>query len=53
MEETKFKNVDQSIKNNCNLILAKSQKEIYDISNFIAPEHLHTVSYTHLRAHET
>ena len=41
MEETKFKNVDQSIKNNCNLILAKSQKEIYDISNFIAPEHLH------------
>ena len=41
MEETKFKNVDQSIKNNCNLILAKSQKEIYEISNFIAPEHLH------------
>ncbi len=41
MEETKFKNVDQSIKNNCNLILANSQKEIYEISNFIAPEHLH------------
>ena len=41
MKETKFKNVDQSIKNNCNLILAKSQKEIYEISNFIAPEHLH------------
>ncbi len=41
MEETKFKNVDQSIKNNCNLILAKSQREIYEISNFIAPEHLH------------
>ncbi len=41
MEETKFKNVDQSIKNNCNLILAKSQKDIYEISNFIAPEHLH------------
>ncbi len=41
MEETKFKNVNQSIKNNCNLILAKSQKEIYEISNFIAPEHLH------------
>ncbi len=40
-EDTKFKNVDQSIKNNCNLILAKSQKEIYEISNFIAPEHLH------------
>ncbi len=41
MEETNFKNVDQSIKNNCYLILAKSQKEIYEISNFIAPEHLH------------
>ncbi len=41
MKETKLKNVDQSINNNCNLILAKSQKEIYDISNFIAPEHLH------------
>ena len=41
MAEIKFKNVDQSIKNNCNLILAKSQKEIYEISNFIAPEHLH------------
>jgi len=41
MEETKFKNVDLSIKNNCNLILAKSQKEVYEISNFIAPEHLH------------
>ncbi len=41
MEETKFKNVDQSIKNNCYLILAKSQKDIYEISNFIAPEHLH------------
>ncbi len=41
MKETKFKNVDQSIKNNCNLIIANSQKEIYEISNFIAPEHLH------------
>jgi histidinol dehydrogenase len=41
MKETKLKNVNQSIKNNCNLILAKSQKEIYEISNFIAPEHLH------------
>ncbi len=41
MIETKLKNVDQSIKNNCNLILAKSQKEIYEITNFIAPEHLH------------
>ena len=41
MKETKLKNVDQSIKNNCKLILAKSQKEIYEISNFIAPEHLH------------
>ena len=41
MVETNLKNVDLSIKNNCNLILAKSQKEIYEISNFIAPEHLH------------
>ena len=41
MKETKLKNVDRSIKNNCYLILAKSQKEIYEISNFIAPEHLH------------
>ncbi len=41
MKENKIKNVDQSIKNNCRLILAKSQKEIYEISNFIAPEHLH------------
>ena len=41
MRETKLKNVDRSIKNNCYLILAKSQKEIFEISNFIAPEHLH------------
>ena len=41
MRETKLKNVDQSIKNNCYLILAGSQKEVYEISNFIAPEHLH------------
>ena len=41
MKETKLKNVDRSIKNNCYLILAKSQKEIFEISNFIAPEHLH------------
>ncbi len=41
MREIKLKNVDQSIKNNCFLILAKSQKEIYEITNFIAPEHLH------------
>ena len=41
MKETKLKNVDQSIKNNCYLILAKSQKEIFEITNFIAPEHLH------------
>jgi histidinol dehydrogenase len=36
-----FKNVNLSIKNNCFLILAKNNKEIYEISNFIAPEHLH------------
>ncbi len=41
MKEKNIKNVDQSIKNNCYLILAKNQKEIYEISNFIAPEHLH------------
>ena len=41
MRETKLKNVDRSIKNNCYLILAKSQKEIFEISNFIAQEHLH------------
>ena len=41
MKETKLKNVNRSIKNNCYLILAKSQKEIFEISNFIAPEHLH------------
>ena len=41
MKETKLKNVDRSIKNNCYLILAKSQKDIFEISNFIAPEHLH------------
>jgi histidinol dehydrogenase len=41
MKETRLKNVDRSIKNNCYLILAKSQKEIFEISNFIAPEHLH------------
>ncbi len=41
MQETKLKNVDRSIKNNSYLILAKSQKEIFEITNFIAPEHLH------------
>ena len=30
-----------SIKNHCFLILAKDKKEIYEVSNFIAPEHLH------------
>ncbi len=41
MKEARLKNVDRSIKNNCYLILAKSQKEIFEITNFIAPEHLH------------
>ncbi len=41
MKQTKLKNVDRSIKNNCYLILAKNQKEIFEITNFIAPEHLH------------
>ncbi len=37
----KLNNVDLSIENNCYLILAKSEEEIFEISNFIAPEHLH------------
>ena len=41
MKATSLKNVSSSIKNNCYLILASSKKEIYEISNFIAPEHLH------------
>ena len=36
-----FKNVNHSISKNCYLILATNKKEIYEISNFIAPEHLH------------
>ena len=36
-----LKNVNKSISRNCFLILASSKKDIYDISNFIAPEHLH------------
>ena len=36
-----LKNVNQSISRNCFLILASNKKDIYDISNFIAPEHLH------------
>ncbi|MFL2534503.1 MAG: histidinol dehydrogenase [Alphaproteobacteria bacterium] len=38
---TSLKNVSSSIKNNCYLVLASSKKDIYEISNFIAPEHLH------------
>ena len=41
MKATSLKNVSTSIKNNCYLVLASSKKEIYEISNFIAPEHLH------------
>ena len=41
MKATSLKNVSSSIKNNCYLVLASSKKEIYEISNFIAPEHLH------------
>ena len=36
-----LQNVKYSIGNNCFLIHAKNEKEIYEISNFIAPEHLH------------
>ena len=41
MKATSLKNVSSSIKNNCYLVLASSKKDIYEISNFIAPEHLH------------
>ncbi len=36
-----FKNVSKSISKNCYLVLARNKKDIYQISNFIAPEHLH------------
>ena len=41
VKNSKIQNIDQSIKNHCFLIFAKDKKEIYEISNFIAPEHLH------------
>ncbi len=41
MKSTLLKNVSSSITNNCYLVLAPSKKDIYEISNFIAPEHLH------------
>ena len=41
IKNSKIQNVEQSIKNHCFLILAKDKKEIYEVSNFIAPEHLH------------
>jgi histidinol dehydrogenase len=41
VQNSKIQNIDQSIKNHCFLIHAKGEKEIYEISNFIAPEHLH------------
>ena len=41
VKNSKIQNVEQSIKNHCFLIQAKDKKEIYEISNFIAPEHLH------------
>ena len=41
MKSTPIKNVSSSITNNCYLVLASSKKDIYEISNFIAPEHLH------------
>ncbi len=37
----KFKNVHHSIKKFSYAILAKDKQEMFDISNFIAPEHLH------------
>ena len=41
VKNSKIQNIDQSIQNHCFLISAKDKKEIYEISNFIAPEHLH------------
>ena len=41
VKNSKIQNIDQSIKNHCFLIYAKDKKEIYEISNFVAPEHLH------------
>ena len=41
VKNSKIQNIDHSIKNHCFLIFAKDKKEIYEISNFIAPEHLH------------
>ena len=41
VKNSKIQNIDHSIKNHCFLIYAKDKKEIYEISNFIAPEHLH------------
>ena len=41
MKATHLKNVSSSITNNCYLVFASSEKDIYEISNFIAPEHLH------------
>ena len=41
MKSTPLKNVSSSITNNFYLVLASSKKDIYEISNFIAPEHLH------------
>tara|TARA_Y100000996_G_scaffold414862_1_gene407114 strand:+ start:1162 stop:2433 length:1272 start_codon:yes stop_codon:yes gene_type:complete len=47
LKSKKFKNVNLSISRNCYLVLAKSNKEIFDISNYIAPEHLHIHSKFH------
>jgi len=37
----KFKNTNESLKNFSYSILAKNSSEMFEISNFIAPEHLH------------
>ena len=41
VQNSKIQNIDQSIKNHCFLIHAKDKKDIFEIANFIAPEHLH------------
>tara|TARA_Y100000768_G_scaffold238136_1_gene180226 strand:+ start:1881 stop:3152 length:1272 start_codon:yes stop_codon:yes gene_type:complete len=41
MKKKSLKNVSHSISKNCYLVLASNKEEIYEISNYIAPEHLH------------
>mgnify|MGYP001338324324 CR=1 FL=1 len=44
MKNSSIKNINKSVLNNCYLILASNKRDIYEISNYIAPEHLHVHS---------